>query len=117
MDLNHFRITQPGTGLIAAGSRASGADHRHRALAVHHPATAGRHHDRISTKWLDLHRPHVLCDDSLTYTAFIEYRPEELPELILFDFAVCLETAGLLIERVEKLLTGGRAGKVGAFEE
>ena len=47
----------------------------------------------------------------------VEDGGEKLPALVLVDVAVGLVAADLLVERVEKLLAGGGAGKGGAVVE
>src|SRR5690606_22721131 len=41
VDLDELGVAQPGAGLVATCRGAAGADHAHRALAEHQPATAG----------------------------------------------------------------------------
>ena len=47
----------------------------------------------------------------------VEDGGEKLPAFVLFDFAVGLVAADLLVERVEELLAGGGAGEGGAVVE
>ena len=47
----------------------------------------------------------------------VEHGGEKFPVLVLLDLAFGLVAANLLVERVEKLLAGGRSGKGGAVVE
>jgi hypothetical protein len=48
--------------------------------------------------------------------ASMNHRPEEFPELVFLDMPLDFMAAHLLIEGVEQLLAGGRAGEKGALE-
>ncbi len=120
VDLDHLAVAVPGARLIAAGGGAARADDRVGGLAEDEPVAAGRHDDRVAPEGPDLHRAHVLGDDAdaaLLVALALHHGPEELPELVLVDLALRLVPTRLLVEGVEELLPGCRAGEVGALEE
>ena len=59
----------------------------------------------------------VQSADAAADAVGIEHGGEELPALVLFDLAVGLVAADLLVEGVEKLLAGGGSGEGGAVVE
>ncbi len=116
MNLDHLRVAISCPGLIAARDGAAGADDGHGAFAEDQSIAAGGHDDRIGAKRANLHRAHVLGDDSNARAIFKD-RPEKFPELVLIDAIFAFPAAGLLIEGIEQLLAGGGAGKKRALVE
>ena len=68
-------------------------------------------------KGADLHRHHILGDAAAADAVVVEHRGQKIPELVFGHFAFDFPAADLLIECVEQLLAGGRAGERGPFEE
>ena len=69
--------------LVAAGDRAAGADHGHRAFAEDQSVAAGSDDDRIAAERADLHRPHILGDDA-DALAFVNDRARGIPRTRTF---------------------------------
>src|SRR5262245_61347471 len=116
MHLHHLGVAVFGTGLVAARCRSASADHAHGALAEDQPIPARGDYHCVGREAFDLHRAHVLADNSDTLLV-VNYRPEEFPELVLCDLAFGFVATDLLIERIKKLLPRSRAGEKGSFEE
>src|SRR5271167_767188 len=117
MHLDELAIRVVRALLINSRLCRAGADHRVGALAEDGPDTAGSENDRVGREGADLHGPQVHCTDAAAELAAVEHGGEKLPAFILLHLAFGLIAADLLVERVEKLLAGGRAGKSGAMEE
>ena len=103
--------------MIRPTHSAAGADHRHRRSPVHQPtAPRGQNHG-IGREAAKLHRDQILTDRPPAAARRVEHRLKEVPELPFLHLSLDLKPPHLLIECIEKLLAGGRAGKGGSFVE
>src|SRR5262249_27033340 len=73
--------------------------------------------DGIGREGTDLHGPQIHGADAATDAIRIEHRAQKFPVLIFLDATFRLVAPDLLIESVEKLLSGGGAGECGAIVE
>ena len=73
--------------------------------------------DGVGRESADLHGAQIHGADAAADALSVKHGGEELPVLVLFYFAFGLVAAHLLVERIEKLLAGGRARKRGAVVE
>ena len=117
MHLDKLAVTVGGPALIRPAHGTAGADHRHRRSTVYQP-TAPRGQDHgIGRKGPKLHRYQILANRPPAAARRVEHRLQEVPELPFLHLSLDLKTPHLLVERVEELLAGGRAGKGGSFVE
>src|SRR5215471_6333004 len=82
-----------------------------RGLAEDRAYAAGTDDDGVRGEGANFHGTQVHGADAAAHAVGVEYCRQKLPVLVLFNFALGLVAAHLLIERVEKLLAGGSAGK------
>jgi hypothetical protein len=115
---------------IDARRRGAGADHAVGRAAEDDPRATRRETHRIGAERLDGHVLHVLRDDADARTVVGENRGEKVPRLALLNHLFArdgdavlvldvdrFEAADLLVERVEELLPGRRAGERRAMKE
>ncbi len=114
MDLNEFAVGVEGALLEDSGLRRSGADDGVGALAEERAYAAGGEDDCVGGECAEFHGAEVHRSDAAADAFGVDDGGEKFPAFVLFDFAVGLVAADLLVERVEKLLTGGGAGECGA---
>ncbi len=81
------------------------------------PIAARGENDGVGREGLQLHRAQVHGHDAARHAFAVDDGGEKLPAFELLDLAFGLVAAHLLVERVEQLLAGGRAGKCGAMVE
>src|SRR5713226_246177 len=112
MYLDEFTIGVIAALLVERRLRRSGADDRVRRFAENRANAAGGDDNGVSGKGTQIHGADAAAD-----AVAIEHGREKFPVLVLLDLAFRLIAAYLLIERVEKLLTGGGAGEGGAVVE
>src|SRR5258706_9665006 len=107
MDLNKLAVAIACPGLIAARGRPAGADDRHGRFAKDQAVAAGSYDHRIAAKGANLHRAHVLRDNSHALWAgpgVVDHWPKKFPEFILINSPLGLPAPHLLIQRIQKLL-------------
>ena len=117
MDLDELAVGVVRALLVERRLRRASADHRVGGLAEDGPDAAGADDDRVRGEGAHLHRAQVQSADAAADAVGIEHGGEELPALVLFDLAVGLVAADLLVERVEQLLAGGCPGEGRALVE
>ncbi len=111
VDLDELSVGVVSALLVGRRGGRAGVDDRVRGPAEDDAGAAGREHDRGRGERLDLHRVPVQRDDPAARLVRVTDEPEELPRLVLADEARDLMAAHLLVERVEELLAGRRAGE------
>src|SRR5580704_5774476 len=117
MNLDELAIAVETSLLIEGRLRRAGADHRVGGLAKNRPVAAGRDDYCVGGKSTYFHGAQIHGTDAAADFVGIEHGREKFPVLVLLHFAFGLITAYLLIERVEKLLSGSGSGKSGAVIE
>ena len=117
VDLDELAVGVVGALLVQRGLRGAGADDGVGGLAEDGSVAAGADDDRVCRERACLHGAEVDGADAAAGALAVEDGGEELPALVLGDLALGLVAADLLVERVEELLAGGRAGECGAVIE
>ena len=117
MHLDEFAVRVERALLIQSRLRRSGADDRVRGLAEDRANAAGRNDHGLRREGVNLHRAQVHRANAAANLFVVQHGREELPVLVLLYLAFRLIAANLLVECVEKLLSGGRAGKSRAVEQ
>ena len=105
----------PARATAAHGAAVAG--HAHRAAAVDQSAAAAGDDDGVGREAANLHRDEILGDGAAAAAGVVEDRGQEVPAFVHRDQPAHVPAADLLVERVEQLLAGGRAGEGGPFEE
>src|SRR5208337_1414964 len=100
MHLDEFAIGVVRTLLIQSRLCRSGADHRVGGLAEDGAVTSGRHDHRFCREGVDGHAVQIHGADSLAGALIVDDGREELPGLVLGDFALRLVAPYLLVESV-----------------
>ena len=117
MHLNELAVGVIASLLIERRLRRTGADHRIRGPAEDGAVAAGGDDDGVGGEGANFHGAQIHGANAAADSVGIEHGGEKFPVLEFADLAFGLVAAHLLIERVEKLLAGGRAGEGGAVEE
>ena len=117
MDLDEFAVGVVRALLEDGGLRRAGADDGVGALAEDGADAAGGEDDGVGREGAQLHGAQVERGDAAADALGVEDGGEEFPAFVLLDLAFGFVAAHLLVERVEKLLAGGGAGKGGAVVE
>ncbi len=115
--LNEFAIRVERALLIERALRGPGAYNRVRRLPENHADPAGGHDYRISREGAHFHRAQIHRADAAANLISVQYRGEEFPVLELVNLTFGLVATHLLVERIEKLLTGRRTRKSRPVEE
>src|ERR1700691_179402 len=114
MNLNKFSVRVVAALLIERGLRRSRAYHGIGGLAEDGADPAGGYNDGIGGERADFHGAQIHRADAASDAVSVEHGGEKFPVLVLFYLAFGLVAANLLVERIEKLLSGGGSGKSGA---
>src|SRR5215472_3986228 len=117
MNLDEFAVSVIAALLVQSGLCRAGAHHGIGRLAEDGANTAGGHDESVPRKSADLHAAQVHGADTAADAVAVEHGAQELPSFVLRNAAFGFAAADLLIERVEKLLAGGGAGKGRAMVE
>ncbi len=117
MYLDEFAVGVIRALLIQRRLRRPSADHGIGGLAENGAVSAGGDDDRLGGEGDDFHAAQVHGADAAANAVLIHHAGEEFPTLVLGDLALGLVAAHLFIERIKKLLPGGRAGKGGTVVE
>ena len=111
MNLDKLAIGVKRPGGVAAARSAARADHRHRrATKDKTAATRGDNHG-VGWKRPELHRDEILADRTAAPARVIDHGLQKIPELPLLHLASNFPPPHLLIQGIEKLLTGRRTSK------
>src|ERR1019366_2084340 len=117
MHLNKLAVRVIAALLIERRLRRSRAHHRIGGLAEDGATSARRDDDGVGGEGANLHGAQIHRADAATNVVSVEHSREKLPVLVLLHLAFGFVAAYLLVEGVEKLLAGGRAGECGAVIE
>src|SRR5262249_3607346 len=117
VNLDELAVRVPRALLIGGAGGAPRVHLRVGALPEDEPRSARRQHDGRGRERLRLQPAEVERGDAPAAAGLVEDEGAELPALELPHEARCLVTTDLLVERVEELLAGRRAGERGAIEE
>ena len=103
--------------LVQSGLRGPRADNGVRRFTEDGSDAAGRDDDGFGGERSNFHAAQVHGADAAADVIGIENCGEEFPSFVLGNLAFGFVAAYLLIERVQKLLAGGGAGKRSAVEQ
>ena len=117
MHLNKFAIGIVAALLIKSGLRRTCTYNRIGGLAEDRAIAAGGDDDCIGRECTYFHAAQVHGADAAAHAASVEHRGEKFPVLEFLHLAFGFIAANLLVERVKKLLAGGRSRKGGAVIE
>lgn len=117
VDLHHFGVSVVDALLVADGNRRAGIDDGVGGSAEDDSVSAGTHDHGVGRERFDGHVTEVLGDDSFSNVFRIFDEANEIPAFIFFDGAAGFKSSHLLIEGVQKLLSGGGAGVCGSVLE
>ncbi len=117
MHLNELAVRVIAALLIKRRLRRSRTHHRISGLAKDGANAAGGNDEGVGGEGAYFHRPQIHRANATADALPVENGREKLPVLVLLHLAFALVTANLLVERVEKLLPGGRSGESGAVVE
>src|SRR5438477_4076046 len=117
MNLDKFAIGVIAPLLVKRRLRRSRTNYRVGGPSKDRSDTAGRHDGCIRRKRTHFHRSQIHRANAPADPIGIEYGREKFPVLELFDLAFRLVVAHLLVERIEKLLSGAGPGDLGAIVE
>src|SRR4029077_6389854 len=117
VDLDKLAVRVIAALLVQSGLRRSGTHYRIRGLAEDGANAAGRDDDGVGREGADFHTAQVHRADAAADAVSVEHGREKFPVLVLLHLAFGLVAAHLLVEGVEKLLSGRRSGECGAVIE
>ena len=101
MYLNKFAVCILRALLIDRRCRRAGVHHRVCRAVIDNAGAASSQHDRVGFKLLDDHAPQILGNNPLADTVIVFDDAQELPELMLFDFAFGLGPARLFVQSIQ----------------
>ena len=113
MYLDELAVSVVRALLIESRLRRSRADDRVGGLAEDCSNAAGGDDNRLGGEGDHVHAAQVHGANSAADALLVDHRGEKLPAFVLGDLTFRLVAAHLLIERVQQLLPGGRAGECG----
>src|SRR5208337_2396193 len=117
VNLNELAVGVVAALLIKRGLRRPGTHHRIGGLAEDGANAARADDDGVGREGANFHRPQIHRADAAANALPVKHGREKLPVFVLLDLAFGLVAADLLVERVEKLLTGGCSGEGGAVKK
>ena len=117
MDLDKFAVSVIGALLIESRLRGAGADDGVGGFAEDGADAPGGDDEGVAGEGAEFHGTEIHGADAAADTVLIEDRGEEFPAFVFGDATFGFEAADLLVECVEELLSGGRAGEGGAVVE
>ncbi len=130
VDLHELAVAVAGPLLVRGARGRPGVDHAVGRAPEDDARAAGREAHRVGRERLEGGRLQVLGDEAAADAFVVEDQRDEVPPLHLADHLLArdavalvvldfdgLPAAHLLVERVEKLLPGGRSGESGAVKE
>ena len=111
VELGELAVGELGALLVGPGGGGPGAVGGHRRAAPDEAGAAGGQEHDVGAEGLDLHGADVERRDAAADALLVEYEREELPELQFSHAATAFVGADLLVDAVEELGAGRRAGK------
>src|SRR6185369_1767402 len=114
MNLNEFAVGIVHALLKQSGLRRASADNGICRAAKNGADAAGAENNRVGCEGAQFHGAQIHGADTAADAGVIDYGGKKSVAFVLFYFAFGFVAADLLVESVEKLLSGGRASEGGA---